>query len=121
MAVSIAVPGRGRDDKLPEVKVMDPCFISGPACLNTEVSPQRRTSTMRRTVVRSLGEASLLAVRRESGGVLAARMPRLSPTRVHGPAESLGSGAALCGGLVEHRPDRETVPPSKTSALPCPS
>jgi putative transposase len=32
MAVSIAVPGWGRDDRLREVTVMDPCVIGEPAC-----------------------------------------------------------------------------------------
>jgi hypothetical protein len=39
MAVSIAVPGRGRDGRLPEVTVMDPCCIQGVASRTTEVSP----------------------------------------------------------------------------------
>jgi hypothetical protein len=39
MAVSIAVPGRGRDERLPEVTVMDPCCIQGAASHTTEVSP----------------------------------------------------------------------------------
>jgi hypothetical protein len=47
MAVGIAVPGRGRDDRLPQVKVMDPWDIQGAACRTTYVSPYRRSSTIK--------------------------------------------------------------------------
>ena len=47
MAVGIAVPGRGRDDRLPQVKVMDPWDIQGAACRTTYVSPYRRASTIK--------------------------------------------------------------------------
>jgi hypothetical protein len=52
MAVSIAVRGRGRDDRLPDVKVIDPCDIRGAACRTTKISPHRRASTMRRSMSR---------------------------------------------------------------------
>jgi hypothetical protein len=53
MAVSIAVRGRGRDERLPDVTVIDPCCILVATCRTTEVSPQRRASTMRRRLATS--------------------------------------------------------------------
>ena len=40
MAVRIVVSGRGRDEILPEVTVMDPCCIQGATSRTTEVSPR---------------------------------------------------------------------------------
>jgi hypothetical protein len=34
------VSGRGRDERLPEVTVMDPCCIQGATSRTTEVSPR---------------------------------------------------------------------------------
>jgi hypothetical protein len=38
MAISIVVAGRGQDERLPDVKVMDPWGISGAACHTTDAA-----------------------------------------------------------------------------------
>jgi hypothetical protein len=54
VSVSIAVPGQGRDDRLRDVTVIEPCDIRGAGCSTTDVNPYRRSSTLRRSVARSL-------------------------------------------------------------------
>jgi hypothetical protein len=44
MAVSSAVPGRGGDERRPDVTVIEPYDMGGAAGRTTDVSPQRRSS-----------------------------------------------------------------------------
>jgi hypothetical protein len=119
MAVSSAVPGRGRDDKLPDVTVIDPCDMPGAACRTKDVSPHRHSSTMRRRLARSF---FTIAPLRRVPGEMSTWSTRLRPAKTLSIAPSsvisMASGGerVTAGGAAATDVPEPVCPTIETSA-----